>query len=75
MRCSGWSTGVVGAYSPFILHSAHRGDGRHEAQRRALAMTATLGVLERAAVRNLIDLPRALARLQTAAFRTRPELF
>jgi len=57
MRGSGWSTGVVGAYSPFILHPAHREDGRHEAQRRALTMTATLGVLERAAVRGLIDLP------------------
>ncbi len=51
------------------------GDGRREAQRRALTMTGTLGVLERAAIRGLIDLPRVLARLQSTTFRARPELF
>jgi predicted nucleic acid-binding protein len=42
--------------------------GRREALRRALTVTGTLGVLERAAVRGLIDLPSALARLQTTTF-------
>ena len=51
------------------------GGGRREAQRRVLTMTGTLGVLERAAIQGLIDLPRALARLQTTTFRARPELF
>ena len=50
------------------------GDGRWEAQRRALTMTGTLGVLERAAIRGLIGLPRALARLQTTTFRAQLEL-
>ncbi len=38
-------------------------------------MTGTLGVLERAAIRRLIDLPRVLARLQTTTFRARAALF
>src|SRR5262245_50747673 len=44
-------------------------DGRREAQRRTLMVTGTLGVLERAAIRGLTDLPSALARLQGTTFR------
>jgi predicted nucleic acid-binding protein len=51
------------------------GDGRREAGRRALTVTGTLGVLERAAIWGLIDLPRVLARLQTTTFRARAALF
>ena len=50
-------------------------DGRREAHSRALTITGTLGVLERAAIRGLIDLPTALARLQATTFRARPALF
>jgi Predicted nucleic acid-binding protein, contains PIN domain len=50
-------------------------DGRREAHSRALTVTGTLGVLERAAIRGLIDLPTALTRLQATTFRARPALF
>jgi len=43
-------------------------DGRIEAERRAMAVIGTLGVLERAAERGLLDLPPALARLQATNF-------
>ena len=43
-------------------------EGRQEAQRRALTVTGTLGVLERAAAQGLLDLPTILARLQTTNF-------
>jgi predicted nucleic acid-binding protein len=43
-------------------------EGRREAERRALQVTGTLGVLERAAERGLLDLPAALARLQATNF-------
>ena len=49
-------------------------DGRQVARSRALTVTGTLGVLERAAERGLIDLPRTLARLLTTTFRVRDEL-
>jgi predicted nucleic acid-binding protein len=42
--------------------------GRQEAQRRALIVTGTLGVLERAAEQGLLDLPTALTRLQATNF-------
>ena len=50
------------------------GDGRREAQRRTLMVMGTLGVLERAAIRGLTDLPAALARLQGTTFRARQDL-
>jgi predicted nucleic acid-binding protein len=50
-------------------------DGRAEAERLALTATGTLGILEAAAIQGQIDLPSALARLQTTTFRARPELF
>jgi predicted nucleic acid-binding protein len=43
-------------------------DGRIEAERRAMAVIGTLGVLERAAERGLLDLPSALARLRATNF-------
>ncbi len=49
-------------------------DGRQAARSRALTVTGTLGVLERAAERGLIDLPSTLARLLTTTFRVRDEL-
>jgi predicted nucleic acid-binding protein len=49
-------------------------DGRQAARSRALTVTGTLGVLERAAERGLLDLPSPLARLLTTSFRVRDEL-
>ena len=49
-------------------------DGRKAALSRALTVTGTLGVLERAAERGLIDLPDTLARLLATTFRVRDEL-
>jgi predicted nucleic acid-binding protein len=43
-------------------------EGRIEAERRAMTVVGTLGVLERAAERGLIDLPTALTRLQATNF-------
>jgi len=43
-------------------------DGRREAMRRAIPVTGTLGVLETAAIRGLIDLPLVLAQLQATTF-------
>jgi predicted nucleic acid-binding protein len=49
-------------------------DGRQAARSLALTVTGTLGVLERAAERGLIDLPSTLARLLATTFRVRDEL-
>jgi predicted nucleic acid-binding protein len=43
-------------------------EGRREAERRALTVTGVLGVLERAAQQQLLDLPSTLARLLTTNF-------
>ena len=40
-------------------------DGRVEAARQALRTTGTLGILEQAAMRELLDLPRVLSQLLT----------
>ena len=50
-------------------------DGRRVARSRALAVIGTLGVLEEAAIRGLIDLPHALAQLQATTFYASPALF
>ena len=50
-------------------------DGRDVAERHALAAMGTLGILDNAALRGLVDLPSALARLQATTFRARRELF
>lgn len=44
-------------------------DGRAEAERRQIAATGTLGVLRAAAMRDLVDLPAALALLKSTNFR------
>ena len=50
-------------------------EGREEATRRALRTTGTLGVLEQAAIRGLLDLPSVLTQLlTTTTFRARAEL-
>jgi predicted nucleic acid-binding protein len=49
-------------------------DGRRVALSRALTVTGTLGELERAAERGLVELPSTLARLLTTTFRARDEL-
>jgi len=43
-------------------------EGRREAERRALAVTGTLGILDRAAECGLLNLPDALARLRATNF-------
>ena len=42
--------------------------GRREAERRSLTVTGVLGVLERAAQRELLDLPSTLTRLLATNF-------
>jgi predicted nucleic acid-binding protein len=49
-------------------------EGREEAIRRGIDVTDTLGILERAAVRALIDLPAVLARLQATTFFAPPQI-
>jgi len=49
-------------------------DGRQAARSYGLTVTGTLGVLERAAERGLLELPRTLAQLLTTSFRVRDEL-
>jgi predicted nucleic acid-binding protein len=41
---------------------------RHEAEKRSLTVTGTLGILKRAALLKLINLPHALAKLQSTNF-------
>lgn len=50
-------------------------DGREEAARRTLDLIGTIGVLEEAAIRGLIDLPPVLAQLQATTFHASPRLF
>ena len=50
-------------------------EGREEATRWALRTTGTLGVLEQAAIRGLLDLPSVLTQLlTTTTFRAHAEL-
>jgi predicted nucleic acid-binding protein len=49
-------------------------EGREEAIQRGIAVTGTLGILERAALRELLDLPAAVARLQTTSFYAPPDI-
>ena len=49
-------------------------DGRREARRRGIALTGTIGVLDRAASRGLIDLTEAIDRLPQTNFRVSPRL-
>jgi predicted nucleic acid-binding protein len=50
-------------------------DGREEALRRAIPVTGTLGVLETAAIRGLIDLPLVLAQLWATTFYASQRLY
>ena len=50
-------------------------DGREEAARRRIDMIGTIGVLEAAAIRGLIDLSPVLAQLQATTFHASPRLF
>jgi predicted nucleic acid-binding protein len=50
-------------------------DGRAEALRRAISITGTVGILEAAAIRGLIDLPLVFAQLQATTFHGSPRLF
>ena len=49
-------------------------EARREALRRGLRVAGTIGVLEKAAERNLIDLREAFSRLARTNFRMTPEL-
>ena len=49
-------------------------EGRAEAARRGIFVIGTLGVLNSAAGKDLLNLPDALAKLQTTSFRASPAL-
>lgn len=59
---------------PDVLLIIDDRDGRREAARRGIATTGTLGVLNDAAGRDLIDLADALNRLDKTTFRASPAL-
>jgi predicted nucleic acid-binding protein len=48
--------------------------GRLEASRRGISNTGTLGILRAGALRGLVDLPSALARLLNTSFRVSTKL-
>lgn len=48
--------------------------GRREAQKLGIAVVGTLGVLKEAAIRGLMDLRKAVARLQSTNFHVAPEV-
>jgi predicted nucleic acid-binding protein len=50
-------------------------EGRRETVRRGLTVTGTIGVLERAAARGLLDLPAMLARLRATSFHASAHLY
>ncbi|WP_165235987.1 DUF3368 domain-containing protein, partial [Aquisphaera insulae] len=49
-------------------------DGRDAARQRGLAVVGTLGVLDRAAELELIDLPKVLEQLEATNFHARDDL-
>lgn len=49
-------------------------EGRREAERRAIPVIGTLGVLREAATRKLLDIRVAVERLQTTSFYVAPEV-
>jgi Predicted nucleic acid-binding protein, contains PIN domain len=49
-------------------------EGREEATHRGLEVTGTLGLLERAALRGLIDLPAVIAQLSATTFYAPPDI-
>jgi predicted nucleic acid-binding protein len=48
--------------------------GRHEAQKRGIPVIGTLGVLREAAMLGLLDLRKAVKRLETTTFHIAPEV-
>jgi predicted nucleic acid-binding protein len=48
--------------------------GRREATSRGFNITGTIGLLDRAGARGLIDMPTAVARLRQTSFRVSPRL-
>lgn len=72
----------VGERQAILLAQAIRADilliderhGRREARSRALRVLGTLGILDEAAARGLLDLPAALTRLQATNFRVTLEM-
>ena len=50
-------------------------DGRRVARARGLIVIGTIGILETAAIRGLLDLPAVLAQLQATTFYTSPSLY
>ena len=61
-------------YLPDVLLLMDEENGRLEAERRNIRTTGTLGVLDDAAARGLVDLPEALARLRATNFRATESL-
>jgi predicted nucleic acid-binding protein len=61
-------------HRPDVLLIIDDRDGRREAARRGIATTGTLGILNDAAGRELIDLTDALNRLDQTTFRASPAL-
>ena len=49
-------------------------EGREEAMQRGIEVTGTLGILERAALRTLLDLPTVIAQLQATTFYGPPDI-
>ena len=49
-------------------------EGREEARQRGIEVTGTLGILERAALRMLLDLPTVIAQLQATTFYGPPDI-
>lgn len=62
------------ALRPNVLLLIDDRDGRREAARRGIATTGTLGLLNDAAERDLIDLAEVLDRLSETTFRASPTL-
>lgn len=61
-------------YGPDVLLLIDEERGRLEAQRHAIRTTGTLGVLDDAAARGLVDLGSAIGRLRTTNFRASDSL-
>ena len=57
-----------------VLLLIDENSGRREATRRGIPNTGTLGVLRRAAILGLLDLPTALERLRNTNFRVSQSL-
>ena len=61
-------------YKPDVLLLIDEETGRLEAKRRHIPTTGTLGILDDAARRGLVDLPLAIQRLRSTNFRAADSL-